>query len=170
MFAFRCNSCGKVHEGIPSFGWDYPIQYLNVPEGERAERVTLGTDDCVIDDEWFYIKGCLEIPVHGSDEPFVWGIWVSLSEQNFAEWEKYFGIVKRSHIGPFFGWFSSDIWIYPETPINLKTTVHIRDDGIRPVIELQDADHPLVAEQRAGISFDRVSQIYEMMVHPDKFM
>ena len=33
-FSFTCATCGEVHEGVPSFGWDYPVQYLGVPEEE----------------------------------------------------------------------------------------------------------------------------------------
>jgi len=38
-FRFECASCGELHDGIPSFGWDFPAQYLAVPESERAKRV-----------------------------------------------------------------------------------------------------------------------------------
>jgi hypothetical protein len=53
---------------------------------------------------------------------------------------------------------------YPDT-INLKTRIHLRDDGIRPLIELEPTDHPLAVEQRAGISVNRVAEIYSIMMH-----
>ena len=53
---------------------------------------------------------------------------------------------------------------YPETK-NLKTMVHLRDDGIRPYIELEPTEHPLAVEQRNGIGVDRVAEIYAIMVH-----
>ena len=83
-FRFECASCGTLHEGIPSFGWDFPAQYLAVPDGERARRVVLSDDACVIDDEWFFIRGCLEIPVHGYQEPLNYGVWLSLSRDSFT--------------------------------------------------------------------------------------
>ncbi len=169
MLSFKCTSCSKIHEGIPTFGWNYPVHYMQIPEYERESRALLGSDDCVIDEKYFYIRGCLEIPVHGESEPFVWGVWVSLSKDNFMEWVRYFGKERRSHIGPYFAWLSSDIWVYEESPLNLKTTVYIRDDCIRPYIEIQESEHPLYKEQSAGISVERVAELYEMMVHPDKF-
>ena len=53
---------------------------------------------------------------------------------------------------------------YPET-MNLKTRVHLRDQGIRPFIELEPTDHPLAVEQRQGISVARVAEIYAMLMH-----
>lgn len=170
MISFKCKSCGELHQGTPTFGWNFPVQYMRVPETEREGRVSLGTDDCVIDEKYFFVRGCLEIPVHGESEPFAWGVWVSLSEDNFSKFVQHFGVEKRSHIGPFFGWLSSDIWLYPTQTFNLKTQVHIRDNKVRPYIELEQTDHPLAVEQREGISVERVAEIYEKMTHPEKYV
>jgi len=38
----------------------------------------LGGEQCIINangKEHFFIRACLEIPIHGSDLPFVWGVW-----------------------------------------------------------------------------------------------
>ena len=63
-FGYVCHRCGQYHEGMPSFGWDHPIEYLMIPKEERAERTVLTEDTCIIDDEWFFVRGCVEIPVH----------------------------------------------------------------------------------------------------------
>lgn len=165
MFAFQCSSCGQTHEGIPSFGWDYPLQFLEVPKDQRARRCFLTSDTCVIDDEFFFIRGCLEIPVIGDRNPFSWGVWTSLSAKHFRHFEELLDDTKRSHHGPFFGWLCSHIRLYPET-LNLKTMVHLRDNGIRPFVELEPTGHPLALEQRTGITLDRVQEIYESMIHP----
>jgi hypothetical protein len=149
---------------MPSFGAEAPLSYYAVAESERASRCELGSDDCVIDRQWFFVRGCLEIPVHGADEPFSWGVWVSLSEKNFRTWLENFDQQHRSHLGPFFGWLNAWLKPYPET-VNLKTHVHLRDHGVRPWIELEPTDHPLAIEQRNGISIDRVAEIYAIMMH-----
>jgi len=149
---------------MPSFGAHAPLSYYAVPESERAKRCALGSDDCVIDDEYFFVRGCLDIPVVGHTEPFSWGVWVSLSEAHFKEWAKLFGETQRSHVGPFFGWLNAAMELYPDT-VNLKTMVHFRDNGIRPFIELEPTDHPLAVEQRNGISVARVAEIYAKIMH-----
>ena len=144
---FRCRSCGEVHNGMPAFGAAAPLSYYAVPETERAARCALGADDCVIDRVFFFVRGGLEIPVRGEEEPLVWGVWVSLSEPNFLAWLNVFDEAHRSHVGPFFGWLNAWLKPYPET-VNLKTRVHLRDQGLRPRMELEPTDHPLALEQR----------------------
>jgi hypothetical protein len=165
-FQFTCASCGQVHSGMPTFGVDAPLSYYEVPIDERDKRCSLGTDDCVIDEKWFFVRGCIDIPVHGETDKFTWGVWVSLSEDSFKQWVAAFHAKQRSHIGPFFGWLNAWLKPYPNTT-NLKTRVHLRDNGIRPYIELEPTNHPLALEQREGISSTRVAEIYAQMVHDE---
>ncbi len=163
-FEFKCTGCGAVHRGMPGFGADAPVSYWAVPEAQRAARCELGADHCIIDGEHFFVAGCIEIPVHGYDDPFIWGVWVSLSEASFSQWTAAKDLQERAHIGPFFGWLNARLKPYPET-FNLKTRVHLRDHGIRPYIELQPTDHPLAVEQREGISVERVADLYTQIMH-----
>jgi hypothetical protein len=149
---------------MPTFGSPVPLSYYEVPKEEREKRCDLGSDDCVIDEEFFFVRGCLEIPVIGEKDPFSWGAWVSLSEASYLEWVKCYESDKRSHIGPFFGWLNAWLKPYPDT-VNLKTMVHLRDNGIRPFIELEPTDHPLAVEQRDGITVERLAEIYALMMH-----
>jgi hypothetical protein len=36
--------------------------------------------------------------------------------------------------------------------MHLKTHVHLRNKGLRPLIELERTDHPMALDQRNGIS------------------
>lgn len=164
MFRFKCTSCSEWHEGMPTLGARAPLYYYSIPKEEREERCALGSDDCVIDQEHFFVRGCLEIPVHGESELFSWGVWVSLSRVDFEQWIRVFDVPSRSHVGPFLGWLSAALPTYPSTE-NLKTRVHLRDNGIRPYIELEPTDHPLAIEQRNGISVARVAELYAKCVH-----
>jgi hypothetical protein len=163
-FEFKCTSCDEVHVGMPSFGAEAPLSYFAIPENEREQRCSLGSDDCVIDGDSFFVRGCIEIDVHDEEEPLSWGVWVSLSEASFKKWVAVFDEPLRSDVGPFFGWLDAWIKPYPET-MNLKTMVHLRNNGIRPYIELEPTEHPLAVEQRDGISVARVAEIYAVMMH-----
>lgn len=149
---------------MPSFGADAPLGYYWIPAEQRHDRCLLDSDTCVIDGQHFYVLGCLEIPVHGEASPFSWGVWVSLSKNSFDQFTACFDMPKRSEVGPFFGWLSAELPLYPSTQ-NLKTRAHLRDNGIRPYIELEPTDHPLAVEQRAGISVERVAEIFAHYEH-----
>ena len=165
MFRFRCTRCSEWHEGMPGFGTQAPLYFYGIPAEERDNRCILESDTCVVDREHFFVRGCLEIPVAGEAEPFIWGVWVSLGKDRFEDFMACFGAPKRSHIGPFLGWLSAELPLYPSTE-NLKTRVHLRDNGVRPYIELEPTNHPLAVEQRNGISVDRVAEIYAFYQHP----
>jgi len=165
QFKFKCSSCDEIHVGIPSLGSKAPIQYFTIPEIETKERVFLTSDTCVIDDELFFVKGCLELPVIGYSENFSFGAWVSLSEKNFTKFENLFERDERENESPMFGWFSS--WVYPyyENDENIKSRIHFRNHGIRPYIELEPTEHPLAIAQATGISNKELIKIYEYYVH-----
>lgn len=149
---------------MPALDTDAPISYYAVPEAEREARYQRDADTCIIDASMYFVRGCLELPVHGESEAFSWGVWVSLSEPGFRQWVACFESAGRSHIGAFFGWLNAALSPYPNT-VNLKTHVHLRDGVIRPFIELEPTDHPLAVEQREGISASRVAELYALAVH-----
>ena len=137
---------------------------MDVPESEREDRVFLASDTCVIDDTLFFVRGCLEIPVHGSEEPFVWVAWVRVSEPNFLQFQDLLNVDLRSQFGPFRGRLCSPPRPYPDS-LDLKVSVQLRDHGLRPYLALEPSDHPLAVEQREGISRERIAEIYEVMIH-----
>ena len=165
MFRFKCTCCGEWHQSVPGYGADAPLFYSSVPSSERATRCVLDSDTCVIDQKFFFVRGCLAIPVQGQPDPFIWGVWVSLSKSSFHQFVESFDTAKWSHIGSFFGWLSAELPLYPSTE-NLKVRVHLRDDVVRPYIELEPTDHPLAVEQRCGITVERVADIYSRLEHP----
>lgn len=164
MIRFTCNRCGEVHEGIPAYHAEEPLAYHGVPKWLRWYRCFLTTDTCTIDNKWFFIRGCLDIPVLNSDEIFTWGVWVSLSRSNFDKFLGLHEVEERDHEGPFFGWLSTRLPVYPDT-IHVKSMVHLRNHGIRPFIEIDATDHPLAVEQREGITMERVIAINEYLLH-----
>jgi hypothetical protein len=148
-----------MHYGAPA-----PFPWFSIPAAERDQRCLLSSDQCIIDDQHYFVVGNLEIPVHGIDERFSWDVWVSLSAENFARACELWEQPGRESEPPYFGWLSTALPGYPDT-VNLKTLVHTREVGRRPFIELEPTDHPLAVEQREGITRERVQEIAELVLH-----
>ena len=163
-FSYRCCTCGEQHIGMPALAAEAPLYYYSIPEAERVERCELTSDICIVDEEFFFIRGNIEIPVHGLEERFSWGVWVSLSGANFTEYMRHFEDHDRAALGPYFGWLSAALKVYPDTE-NLKINARIKDPPLRPLIELEPTDHPLAVEQREGISQERLAEIYSAYLH-----
>src|SRR5690242_19517742 len=109
-----------------------------------------------------FVRVVLELPIHGVDEPFTWGVWVSLSEANYARYTGSWG--EHDEADVYFGWFCTRLPWYPDT-VNLKTYVHPRNGGLRPWLELEPTDHPLAVHQRDGMSIAHAQAIAEAVLH-----
>jgi hypothetical protein len=165
MQQYICKTCGEVHQGIPTvYGADAPHLWYSLSEEERDSRALLSSDQCIIDDEYFFILGRLEIPILHSEEVFCWLVWVSLSINNFARASELWEQEGREQEPGYFGWLSTSLPVYPET-LSLKATVHTRPVGERPFVELEPTEHPLSVEQSDGITWERVQDIAEKLLH-----
>jgi hypothetical protein len=165
---YLCKTCGEKHDDLPmAYGALAPAPWYALPEDERDKRAELNSDLCVIDDQYFFVLGRLEIPVLDSSELFAWLVWVSLSEKSFLRKMELWETRGREREPPQFGWLCTSLPCYPET-LQLKTHVHTRPVGERPYIELEPTDHPLAIEQRQGIMMRRVQEIAEQVLHDNR--
>lgn len=136
------------------------------PRFETDPDSMLSSDQCVIRGRHFFVRGLIEIPVIGSEDVFSWGVWVSLSKDNFTRALEVWNTEGREAEKPYFGWLSTELALYSESTTDLKTNAHTRPVGTRPLIELEPTDHPLAVEQRNGITHARVREIATAVLHP----
>ncbi|MEU4266582.1 DUF2199 domain-containing protein [Streptomyces sp. NPDC026092] len=59
---------------------------------------------------------------------------------------------------------SGDTFSYPHSTLLLKTHVHTRAVGERPLIEVEPTDRPLAIEQREGITTSRVRDLADLLI------
>jgi len=176
-FEFTCVDCGEVHHGSPSFSYEYPTFYYDVPEQDRANRIIASDDLCrispALDDPdgtvFYFLRVTLSIPIIGAHDPFTWGVWVSQSKASF---DQYLDSVSQDQSGlASFGWLAVTLPYYsssaPEAPlVNLECNVPWGNKGQRPDIILWDSNHPLAVDQRNGITWDKAVKIATLMAHP----
>jgi len=163
--AWTCACCGKQYNTLPlDFAIKAPHNWFAIPEEERAARVKLSQDICIIDGAERYVRGVIEIPVLGLNDCFAYGVWVSVSEQSLLRIHELWDAEIRDDEPPLFGWLCNNLRLYGET-LHLKTNLHLRNGGLRPSIELEPTDHPLALEQRNGITLDRVQEIIAALTH-----
>jgi hypothetical protein len=163
---YTCATCGQTHAGLPlSFAADFPDPYANLNPDERDARAVIGSDQCIIDQQQFFLRGCLEIPIIGQSEPFLWGLWATVWEKDFDEiadcWETQ---GRENKHGPFNGRLANSVKDYPET-LNLKLKIVLgapfKPDfglsgftvGTRPLFYIEESEHPFAKEQQHGISY-----------------
>lgn len=163
---FTCSCCGAHHAELPmNYSAEAPAVWD--PAFADADDCLLSSDQCVVHAQHYFVKGMIEIPIIDSDEVFSWGVWVSLSRENFSRSADLWDTLGRETEKPYFGWMTTDLPVYSPTTLNLKTHVHTRPVGERPYVELEPTEHPLAVEQRTGITMDRVREIAESVLHAD---
>ena len=161
---FICKKCGERHEGIPDLGYALPLPIAELSADERAQRAKISDDFCTLDEENFFVRGVLELPIIGQADRFGLGVWSSLRRINFQRYVETFEDKDQSKLGSFFGWFSNRLPNYPDTFL-LKCEVHPRDGNKRPSITLQPTDHPLSLEERFCIELEKVLELLSGSYH-----
>lgn len=161
-----CPVCGKRGHKLPlDIGANYPDQYAQMSERERLELGWVSAkhnpDFCRIQypdgQTDHFVRGVLEMHVVDADSSLVLGVWTTLSESNWnlarATWDE----PERTPDKPMFGWLSTWFRLYPD--INeLGCNVVLRPDS-RPIVTLHAAEHPMVLDQRHGITRARLAEI-----------
>jgi hypothetical protein len=168
---WKCGSCEEWHTGPAlDFGYDQPYYWSSeydastrwsfLPSGtvEKPGVSFLDEDYCAIDDEDFFVRGLIDLPIIGAAETFCWGVWGSLSRENFETLIRADQTKERVDLPPMFSWLSTRLPDYPDT-LSLKMHAHIQDPGMRPHFRLELSDHPLALEYHRGITPERVKEI-----------
>ena len=60
---------GSVARWDARVGPDAPLYFYAIPAERPDHRCLLESDICIVDQESFFVRGCLEVPVLGELEP-----------------------------------------------------------------------------------------------------
>ncbi len=164
IFSFKCSCCGEFHEGSPSFGFRAPDPYLEQSE-EIQDKGELGSDLCFYEDEdgiHYFARVVLNVPIIGVQEPFLWGVWVSLSKESYDHYIETYDNPDMERI--YFGWFSNYLPWYSNT-YALATDVFHRNGGDRPYLELHEVENELYNDFKNSISIEKAQEIAEKCMH-----
>lgn len=157
---FICQSCGKEHDQWPALVFPYPALYAELSEEEKQYGQTeLNDDFCVIEhpDRYsFFIRVVLSQKVTGKCDGLEYGVWVSLSESSFLDYNENFN--NENHEVSYFGWLANWMpgYTYSDSvPMNVET----KKGNDRPeAIPHQDPEHPFVKDYYAGISLEEAER------------
>jgi len=168
IFSFVCSCCGKTHEGSPSFGFRAPDTYTWLTDEQKGSIATLSGDFCTIAHDQGtdrFVRAVLEVPIHGVSEPFLWGVWVSLSETSFERYKKTYDDPLEGET--YFGWVCNQIALYPYDK-HRPSDVVVQSGRNRPRVVLHHdklEDDPLAIDQAHGITIQRAQELAERAMH-----
>jgi hypothetical protein len=165
---FTCAVCGEYHdELLLDIRMGLPEAVFVLSEEERAARASFAEDAGVLEETdgslRFFVRGLLEIPIPELDRYFGYGTWVDVSRHDYhllgelwsdpAAEGRAFGCRLANELSP-----------YRET-VGLAAVLRLRSVDVLPAITLENADHPLVTDQRRGIGRDEAEALASIVAH-----
>jgi hypothetical protein len=160
---FTCRVCGEHHaEELRDIRMGLPDAIFALAEAERGTRARLDEDFAVLDDEWFFVRGLLEIPIPDAGERFAYGTWVEVPVRTFKELNQRWNHPQQFE--PATGFVANELAPYEQT-IGLKVTLQPVSPTRLPLVQLADGDHQLVRDQRHGITVERGHELAVVVLH-----
>jgi len=160
---FVCSVCGEHHDQrLLDIRLALPHAIHLLAADARTRRAWLADDFAVLDDERFFVRGFLELPIPGIDDRFAYGSWVEVSMPDFQElmrhWhdDEQFDAVECT--------IANELEPYRDT-LGLRGTLRATAPDKLPAIELADAPHDIVDAQRRGISVGRSDELAAVVLH-----
>ncbi len=162
---FECSRCGELHKNWPAITYNAPWQYHTLTESEKDEIAQLSSDFCLInweDQTDRFIRTVLQIPVNNFELTLEYGVWVSVSEQSFKNYDENFE--RTDYESGFFGWLCSKLEGYEDT-LQIPTDVVANAGTQRPTLHLhKNHKHPLVTDFYKGIAKEEAERrIHQIM-------
>ena len=163
-FSYVCPCCGLMHVGLPALGFRAPLYWNDGVAQAEGER--LDSDLCVIGGQDYFIRCVLNMPIQNSSAVLGWGVWLSQSRANFELYADQAAAETIPHRITF-GYLANRIPGYPDT-LSLHANAHWQTDGLRPIVELKETDHPLYRNWAEGISREQAIHFAKRVLHPEE--
>ena len=162
---FKCPVCGQMHSEWPALTFKSPANYDFLSAQEKSELGRLDSDFCEIhyeDQIDRFIRVTLTQKVNDICENLDYGLWVSLSEKSYSDYQENFD--SENHETSYFGWLCSNIPEY-ESTLSIPCDVITKTGNSRPeIFPHKDFDHPFVKDYYNGITKKEAEQrITKMM-------
>src|SRR5688500_5069846 len=113
---YICSHCGQEHDDWPALAYSSPTHYNDLTEEEKNTIAELSSDFCVIrypDQTDRFIRCTMTIKVNDYCEDLQYGLWVSLSEKSFKDYQTHY--TNEQHEASYFGWLSNQLPGYENT-------------------------------------------------------
>lgn len=165
--SYSCSICGQAHDDMPALAFDSPHNYHVLSEEDKEAIAELTDDFCVIEHEGqtdYFIRAALFQEIADSDEMLHYGVWVSLSEKSFRDYEEHFE--DDEYEATYFGYLCSQVAPYADT-MSIKMNVVCSGDGHRPEVIPHRSEQmhlPFVRDYYEGISREEADRRVHAML------
>jgi hypothetical protein len=141
-----------------------PDVIFALPVAERDARAVVSSDLCILDDERYFIRCVMTVPVLDCDDTIDYGPWVEIESQDFGRYAVHFNGGGHPSWVAAEGYLANAFPAHAHTTLGLNCMVRVASDkSQRPTVEILDDSHPLQAEQVTGVPLPRALEIVGQM-------
>lgn len=162
--SFQCDLCPERHDVSLNLGFSMPDFINKLLPWDREKRCQISPDWCIVDEKFFYLRGCVELPIQDSDAVFSLGVWTTVGEEEFDRTMHFWDNPDRQLEPAYRGALANTVPLYEETR-NLPTEIVTRAPGERPEIRIVDAQHLLHEQQKTGMPLSTAIEFTKLILH-----
>lgn len=152
-FRYKCATCDQIHEGLPDITFEMPDVCFDIGTQKRAEQALLTTDFCILEGRQYFVRCVIEAPVHGFSQRFGWGVWCKVDWKDYKLCWDRFEESNNDDLLPIHATLANNLRRYPDT-LGRACTIHLQNDRMRPLVLVDNPDHPLAVHQREGMPLE----------------
>jgi hypothetical protein len=130
-------------------------------EDEIESSCKYTNDYVVCDDEYFYLRCTLPLPVNDTDEDYSIGVWAQISSNSFNKVWELWSDENQINEPPIAGLLANCVHLNTGVE-DAEITVQLTGPKTRPVITIQDINCSLYNEQQSGITIHRASEYSDL--------
>jgi hypothetical protein len=154
-----CQLCGADHgEPARAYAAALPEAILAIPPRDRERRAILGDDSASLDDQQFFLRGNLVIPIDDAGADLVWSVWAEVDRRTYKRALALWRNPARVDEAPYAATLATVLPAYPAS-LGVALRVVSQPVGHRARLEVAP-DHDLaraIAPARLGAIADRVA-------------
>jgi len=151
-----CSQCGQPHSLESSeLVFRLPDAIFALSEEERTQRCDLSADFCALDRERFFLRGLLPIPVNGRSDPYRIGVWAEITLRVYQRIYELWSDPDQAREPRMAATLANELPLQPSLSSGLALSIQLTGPTTRPHYFIEVVDHPLYAEQHAGIDEHR---------------
>ena len=131
-------------------------------DDEEIEDTCIYNEDTIIcEEEYFYVRCVLPLPVHDKGENYCLGVWAQVSEKSYNHIYELWDIKDQTNEKPLEGLLANNVPLTTGSE-DVEITVQLIGETSRPVVTIIDKKCSLYQEQTCGITIHRANEYSEL--------
>lgn len=157
-----CPCCNELVPAIyMELSYRLPDSIACMSEEDIESQCRYTNDYIVCDEEYFYVRCTIPLPVQESDRDYAIGAWAQVSSNSFNRICELWSDEDQSNEPPIHGLLANDVHLNTNSE-NSEIEVQLTGASTRPIITIKDASCSLYNEQQSGITMYRASEYSDL--------